>query len=58
MVRGGCQHRRSRLDSTSACNRSIPESREKSHERVVDLTGMKALIGYREQSPLERLKEK
>lgn len=48
MVREGCRHRRSRLDSTSACNRSIPESRKKSCERVDDLEGMKVLIDYRE----------
>lgn len=48
MVHEGCRHRRSRLDSTSVCNHSIPESRGKNCERVVDLTGMKVLIDYRE----------
>lgn len=47
MVREGYRHRHTRPDSTSACNRSTPESRKKSCECVTDLTGMKVLIDYR-----------
>lgn len=41
MVREGCRRRHSRPDSTWACNRSTPESREKNRKCLTDLTKMK-----------------